>query len=112
MKRVLLSLAEFALLFSLLPAPVQSASLSTPKLQTQSEVETFFGTVLKNGENFVLSDSATKTKYTLDNSAKASRYEGITVKVTGTLGYTQKLDSRRNDSANRRTFPVTFEVGG
>jgi hypothetical protein len=114
MKRILLSLAGFATLFSLMAAPVQSSGLSTPKLQTQAqpEVQTFFGTVLKNGQNFLLSDSATKTKYTLDNSAKASRYEGITVKVTGTLGYTQKLDSRRNDSANRRTFPVTFEVGG
>ena len=59
----------------------------TSKLQTQAqpEVETFFGTVLKNGQNFVLSDSATKSKYSLDDPKKASRYEGMTVKVTGTI---------------------------
>src|SRR5579862_8934503 len=87
MKRILLSLAGFATLSSILAAPVQSAGPSTPKpeIQAQPEVETFFGTVLKNGQNFVLSDSATKTKYTLDNSAKASGYVGMTVKVTGTL---------------------------
>jgi hypothetical protein len=93
MKRILLSLAVFATLFSLLAAPAQSARLSPPKLQAQGqpEVETFFGTVLKNGQNFVLSDSATKTKYTLDNSAKASRYEGMTVKVTGMLDMARSL---------------------
>src|SRR5579862_5254946 len=87
MKRTFLSLAVFATLFSLLAAPVRSARLSTSKLQTQAqpEVETFFGTVLRNGQNFALSDSATRTKYTLDNSAKASRYEGMTVRVTGIL---------------------------
>jgi Protein of unknown function (DUF5818) len=87
MQRILLSLAVFATLFSLLAVPVQSARLSTSKLLTQAqpEVETFFGTVLKNGQNYVLSDSATKTKYILDDSAKASRFDGMTVKVTGTL---------------------------
>ncbi len=87
MQRILLSLAVFATLFSLLAAPVQSASLSTSKFLTeaQPEVETFFGTVLKNGEYYVLSDSATKTKYILDDSAKARRYDGMSVKVTGTL---------------------------
>ena len=87
MKRILLSLAGFATLFSPLVAPVQSAGLPTSKLQTQAQadVETFFGTVLKNGQNFVLSDSATKSKYTLDDPKKASRYEGITVRVIGTL---------------------------
>ena len=86
MKPILLSLAGFGTLFRLLTAPVQSAGFLTSKLQTQaqSEVEPFFGTVLKNGQNFVLSDSATKPKYTLENSAKASRYEGMTVRVTGT----------------------------
>ena len=87
MQRILLSLAGFATLFSLLAAPVQSAGLSTSKLQAQAqpEAETFYGTILRNGQNFVLSDSATKSKYALDDPKKASRYEGMTVKVTGTL---------------------------
>jgi hypothetical protein len=93
MQLILHSLAVFATLFSLLAAPVQSARLSRSELQTQAqpEVETFFGTVLKNGHNYVLSDSATKTKYTLDDSAKASRYDGMTVKVTGTLDLADNL---------------------
>ena len=68
-------------------APVQSTGLTTTTVETeaQPEAETFFGTILKNGENFVLSDSATKSRYTLDNPGKASPYEGMTVKVTGTI---------------------------
>ena len=87
MRRIFLSLAGFATLFSLTAAPIQSTVLSTPTLQTkpQPEAETLMGTILKNGENFVLSDSATKSKYALDNPKKASLYEGKTVKVTGTL---------------------------
>jgi hypothetical protein len=43
------------------------------------------GTILKDGENYVLSDSATKSRYTLDDAKKARPYEGKNVKVTGTL---------------------------
>ena len=87
MKRMFLSLAGFITLFSLTAARAQSAVLSTPTLQTkpQPESDSFMGTILKDGENFVLSDSVSKTKYTLDNPKKASPYEGKTVKVTGTL---------------------------
>jgi len=64
-----------------------------PKFQSraQRKTETFFGTILKNGENFVLSDSATKSKYILDSPQKLSRYEGMTVKVTGTLDVAKSL---------------------
>jgi hypothetical protein len=87
MKRIFISLVGFVTLSGLMAAPVQSMALRTPTLgtQTQPEVETFFGTILKNGKNFVLSDSATKSRYTLDNPKEASRYEGMTVKVTGTI---------------------------
>src|ERR1700682_2405429 len=87
MKRIFLSLAGFATMFSLTAAPVQSRMVSTLVLQTkpQPEAATFMGTILKDGEDFVLSDSVTKTKYTLDNPKKASPYEGKAVKVTGTL---------------------------
>ena len=93
MKRIFLSLAGFATLFSLMAAPVQSTVLAIPTLQAQAqpEVETFIGTITKNGENFVLSDSATKTGYTLDNPKKASAFEGKKVKVTGTLDKSSHL---------------------
>jgi hypothetical protein len=66
---------------------------STPILQTkpQPEAETFMGTILKNGETFVPSDSVTKSRCTLDNPKKASLYEGKTVKVTGTLDMASNL---------------------
>jgi hypothetical protein len=68
-------------------APVQSAVLATPKIQTaaQHEAETFMGTILKDGDNYVLSDPATKSRYSLDDAKKATPYEGKSVKVTGTL---------------------------
>ena len=91
MKRILLSLAGYVVLFGLMAPPVQSLvpplMPTTVALQTRSQPEatTFLGTVLKNGDHFVLSDSATKSRYTLDNAEKASPYEGKTVTVTGTI---------------------------
>jgi hypothetical protein len=87
MKRIFLSLAGFVTLFTLMAAPVQSAVLTTPTLQMQAqpEAETFMGTILKDGENYVLSDPAAKSRYTLDDAKKARPYEGKSVKVTGTL---------------------------
>ena len=93
MKRMFLSLAGFVTLFSLAAAPVQSTVLPIPTLQTkpQPEAETFMGTILREGGNFVLSDSATKSRYMLDNPKKASLYEGKTVRVTGTLDTASNL---------------------
>src|ERR1700720_3352859 len=87
MKRIFLSLIGFVTLFGLMAAPVQSRVQATDisQTQTQPEAETFMGTVLKDGENYVLSDPATKSRYTLDDAKKAKPYEGKSVKVTGTL---------------------------
>jgi hypothetical protein len=78
MRWIFLSRAGFVTLFSLTPASVQSAVPSTSILQTkpQPEAEAFMGTIPKNGETFVLSDSVTRSRYTLDNPKKASLYEG------------------------------------
>lgn len=93
MKRIFLSLAGLVAMFTMVAAPVQSEVPTTPPLQTQAppEAETFMGTILKSGENFVLSDSATKTRYTLDDTRKARPFEGKTVKVTGTLDVASNL---------------------
>jgi|SRR5580692_11059324 hypothetical protein len=93
MQRIFLSLAGVVMLSSPMLVPIRSAVPATRELQTeaQQETETFFGTVLKNGPAFVLSDSGTRTKYTLDDSRKASRYEGMAVRVTGTLDTTKNL---------------------
>jgi hypothetical protein len=73
MKRIFLSLAGFATLFGLIATPVQSRMLSTDTLQTQAqpEAKSFTGRIVKSGENFVLSDSATKSRYMLDSQDKA-----------------------------------------
>jgi Protein of unknown function (DUF5818) len=93
MKRIFLSLAGFVTLFGLIAAPVQSTALAAPVIRTQGqpEAETFVGTILKDGDNYVLSDAATKSKYILDDAKKASVFEGKTVKVTGTLDKARNL---------------------
>ena len=87
MKRIFLSLTGFVTLFGLMAAPVQSRVVATAISQTQahSEAKTFAGTILKSGENFVLSESGTKSRYLLDNQDKARPYEGKNVKITGTI---------------------------
>jgi Protein of unknown function (DUF5818) len=77
----------FVLLFVGLTFPVQSKGRAISSLQTQAPpaAETFAGTIQKRGENFVLSDLATKTSYALDNQKLASTFEGKRVRVTGTL---------------------------
>jgi Protein of unknown function (DUF5818) len=74
-------------LFVGLTFPVQSKGRPISSLQTQAPpaAETFAGTIEKRGENFVLSDLATKTSYALDNQKLASTFEGKRVRVTGTL---------------------------
>jgi hypothetical protein len=54
-------------------------------LQSEPESKTFTGTIIKNGDNFVLSDSASKLSYILDDRGKAGPYEGKKVRVTGTI---------------------------
>jgi Protein of unknown function (DUF5818) len=93
MRRIFLSLAGFVTLFSLTPAPVQSTVPSRLMLQTKPQpgAETFMGTILKNGETFVLNDAVTKTKYMLDNQDKLGPYEGKKVKITGRVDATDNL---------------------
>jgi hypothetical protein len=87
MKQIFFSLAGFMTLFGWMAAPVQSRVLATniSQARAQPEAETFMGTILKDGENYVLSDSATKSRFKLDDAKKARPYEGKTVKVLGTL---------------------------
>ena len=97
MRRIILSLAGFIVLFGLSAPPVQSmvpvAVQAEPKSQAraQPEAKTYVGTILKDGDKFVLSDSATKSRFTLDDAEKASPYEGRTVTVTGTIEVASNL---------------------
>jgi uncharacterized protein YdeI (BOF family) len=72
------------------PQPQQQPDQAQPQPnQTQSSA-TFTGTVVKNGEQYMLRDS-TGQIYGLDDSDKAKQFEGKTVKVTGQLDAQAKV---------------------
>ena len=86
MKKVLLSVA--GALLSLLAVPKMASATSVARMtqqDSQQKTKIFSGTVIKNGDNFILSDGASKLSYVLDDAQKASPYEGKRVKVTGTV---------------------------
>ena len=86
MKKALLSMAGALLLFTVAPRMTSTFSTQTYQQQdTEQKMKTFSGTVLKNGDKFILSDRASKIDYILDDAEKASQFEGKKVKVTGTV---------------------------
>ena len=84
MKRILLSAAGLLMLLPVVPK-IASAAPSSPAAQEQAKEKTrvFSGTVIKDRDNFILSDAANKLSYILDDARQASKYEGKKVKVTG-----------------------------
>ena len=86
MKKVILTLAGALLIFTFAPKITFPASPAVPAQQDhQQNTKVFSGTIIRSGDNFVLSDAANKLAYILDNAEKASPYEGKKVKVTGTV---------------------------
>ena len=87
MKKVFLSVAGALLVFTAVPKLVFAGlpSTSTMQEEAKAKTQTFTGTITKTGGDFVLSDSANKMSYTLDDAEKASHFEGKKVKVTGTV---------------------------
>ena len=90
---------ELPLLISATPMPVIQEP-QTPPAQTSpdqampnqdsSKSATFTGTVVKDGEQYVLRDSSGSV-YKLDDSSRAQAFEGKTVKVTGRLDANSKM---------------------
>ena len=82
------------------PMPVIQEPQATPPSQAQpdqsmpkpdsSQATTFTGTVVKDGEQWVLRDSSGSV-YKLDDSSRAQAFEGKTVKVTGRLDANSKM---------------------
>lgn len=73
----------------------QSPPSQTPPDQAtpnpdSSKTTTFTGTVVKDGEQYVLRDSSGSV-YKLDDSSRAQAFEGKTVKVTGKLDPDSKI---------------------
>ena len=85
-KRIMLSVTGSLLIFTAVHTIASTNIPVTPAQQESREkTKTFSGTILKSGDNFVLSDGASKISYVLDNAEKASQFEGKKVKVTGTV---------------------------
>jgi uncharacterized protein YdeI (BOF family) len=70
--------------------PAQTSPDQAMPSQDQSKATTFTGTIVKDGENYVLRDSSGGI-YKLDDSSRAQAFEGKTVKVTGKLDADSKL---------------------
>jgi hypothetical protein len=85
-KKTLLYMAGMLLVLTTIHT-IASKTLPTAAVQQESKPKskTFSGTILKSGDQFVLSDAASKINYVLDDAEKASPFEGKKVKVTGTV---------------------------
>ncbi len=77
------------------PAHAQEQAQPQPQQQQQpdqgqAKASTFTGTVVKNGDQYMLRDSSGQI-FGLDDSDKAKPFEGKTVKVTGQLDEQAKV---------------------
>jgi uncharacterized protein YdeI (BOF family) len=71
------------------PPAQQQPDQAVPN-QDSAKATTFTGTIMKNGEQYVLRDSSGSV-YKLDDSSRAQSFEGKTVKVTGRLDADSKM---------------------
>jgi uncharacterized protein YdeI (BOF family) len=83
-------MAGVLLFFSACPKVVTAAAAPawrahTAAQQSEKDTKILTGTIIKDGDAYVLSDSANKLSYKLDDPKQASAYEGKKVKVTGTV---------------------------
>jgi len=79
--------------YSATPMPViQEPQNPTPSQATPdaSKTTTFTGTIVKDGEQYILRDSSGSV-YKLDDASRAQSFEGKTVKVTGRLDRDSKI---------------------
>ena len=76
------------------PTPViqepQTAPAIAPPAPDSSKSTSFTGTIVKDGEQYVLRDNSGGV-YKLDDSSRAQNFEGKSVKVTGRLAADSKL---------------------
>jgi outer membrane biosynthesis protein TonB len=82
------------------PAPPSSASPSTPpqpptgtagQSPDPNGVQTFSGTIVKEGDRYMLHDEASGQTYDLDHQDEVQKYAGKRVRVHGTLDPTGKM---------------------
>lgn len=73
-------------------APSQSGQRgSQAQTSDQGGAQTFTGTVVKQGDKYVLQDAATGTTYDIDHQDEVKKFEGKKVRVHGTLDASGKM---------------------
>lgn len=100
MKKILLSAAGLLMFLPVVPKITRAMpnSATVQQEQPQEKTKIFSGTIIKDRDNFILSDSANKLAYILDDPRQASHFEGKKVKVKGTV-----------DAANNTIHVQTIE---
>lgn len=64
---------------------VRVAFAERAQSENTAHIRRFIGTIVRNGDQFVLNDAKTHTLYQLDDQTAASKFEDKKVTVTGTL---------------------------
>jgi cytoskeletal protein RodZ len=77
------------------PSQEKQPSTQPPDSQAQSGdaagSQTFTGTVVKQGDKYVLQDAASGTTYDIDHQDEVKKFEGKKVRVHGTLDASGKM---------------------
>jgi cytoskeletal protein RodZ len=73
-------------------APTTSTPSSEASAQTDTAAgQTFTGTIVKQGDKYVLQDAASGTTYDIDHQDEVKKFEGKKVRVHGTLDSSGKM---------------------
>lgn len=100
MKKLVWSSSVLALILSMSSASMlyaQETSKSQPRAQTgdqnpaQPQQKAFMGVIVKDGNRMVLQDSASKSRYKVDDETKVQDYVGKQVKIIGSLDATTNV---------------------
>jgi len=79
-------LAVLFITFVIAVTPARSLFAATPHWQAvQTQIRTFTGTIIRNGDQFVLNDAKAHTFYQLDDQTTAGKFENKKVTISGTL---------------------------
>jgi hypothetical protein len=72
-------------------APSQTAPSAQASPSDAASGQTFNGTVVKQGDKYVLQDASTGTTYDIDHQDEVKKFEGKKVRVRGTLDASGKM---------------------
>jgi len=73
------------------PSQEKQAPDSQAQSSAASGVQTFTGTIVKQGDKYVLQDAAAGTTYDIDHQVEVKKFEGKKVRVHGTLDASNKM---------------------